>query len=315
MNTPSACQHSAETARGTIATGFAFLLWGLLPVFWKTIDHLSPFELIAHRVLWSCVTLAVILMLRGKLVALWRMVRHDHRALGHCALSGGMVIINWLAFVASVVLGQVMAASLGYFLNPLVHVVLGFAVLGERMRLWQWVAVGLAVLGVANQIWVTGGVPWLSLVMALTFGIYALLRKQSRLGSLDGLMVETTIWTPLAGAFLLVLAAQGRGALGHVGPVEHTLVVLTGLVTSVPLLLFGWGARRIPLISVGLLQYLAPTGMFFLAVFAYGEPMGWEQARTFLLIWAGLALYTGEGFVNWRRRRRTSDFVRRPLPE
>ncbi|MCC6416298.1 MAG: EamA family transporter RarD, partial [Opitutaceae bacterium] len=216
------------------------------------------------------------------------------RVLLHHALSGGLLTVNWLVFVWAVNSGHVLETSLGYFLVPLVNVALGRGVLGEKLRPAQWLAIALAAAGVGWQLWQLGRLPWIALALAGTFGTYGLLRKRATLGSLPGLTVETLLLTPLAGGYLLWCTHQGTGALGF-APVGIQLITLsTGVLTAVPLLLFAYGARRLRLTTLGLLQYAAPTVQFALGLWYFAEPFSAARAQSFGLIWLGLAIYTAD---------------------
>ncbi|MEO6568444.1 MAG: EamA family transporter RarD, partial [Opitutaceae bacterium] len=207
---------------------------------------------------------------------------------------------NWLVYVWAVNAGYVIECSLGYFLVPLLNVALGRVVLGERLRRAQGCAIALAALGVGLELWRLGRFPWIALTLAATFGTYGLLRKQSPLGPLTGLAVETTLLAPFAFALLGWRAHHGVGALGHAEPVVQVLIVSTGIVTAVPLLLFAYGARRLKLTTLGVLQYAAPTVQFALGVLVYHEPFSRERAQAFALIWTGLAVYTADAI--WSAR-------------
>jgi chloramphenicol-sensitive protein RarD len=279
----------SERAGVACAVG-AFFLWGAAPLYFRALRGVSAFETIAQRVLWSfAFMLLLVPATRG--FAPLRAAARQPRLLARLGLSGTLVASNWLTFVWAVNAGRVLETSLGYYITPLVNVVLGFLFLGERLRRLQWVAVLLALAGVVNQIVLLGQLPWVSLVLAVTFGCYGLLRKQIPVDPLTGLLIETALIAPLALGFLLHLAGQGRLALGHLGRGTDVLLVLLGVVTAVPLLLFAAGAQRLRLATVGFLQYLAPSMTFVLAVWLFGEPLGLPRLVTFVLIWTGIALY------------------------
>jgi rarD protein len=287
-------------ARGAGAAAAAYFAWGVFPLFWKQLAAIDAVELIAHRHVWSLgFVLAVMVVGSG-----WNEFRAGLRsgaALGWHAASGVLLTVNWLVFVWGVNRGHVVEASLGYFLVPLVNVLLGRFVLGERLRRAQWIAVVLAALGVAVLLVRVGRVPWIALSLAGTFGAYGLIRKRSPLGPLAGLAMETLLLAPLAVAFLAWRQWAGLGALGHASGGAQVLLVSTGVVTAVPLLLFAYGARRVRFTTLGLLQYIAPTVQFALGVWWYREPFSAERAAAFVLIWGGLALYTADNVWNQRR--------------
>lgn len=286
-----ALSEATEYRRGLAFGIAAYGLWGVVPAFWKLVDHVDAVELLAHRAVWGLITFAAIIAIAKQLPALRRAAR-EPRTLAQMALSGGLLAVNWGVFVYAVASNHLLDASLGYFINPLVSIALGTLVLGERLRRLQWVAIVLAASGVAAITWSAGGVPWIALVLASTFGLYGLVRKTARVDSLVGSTIETALLAPLAVAYLAVLAAGDRSAIAHADVTTHALLVATGVVTVVPLLLFTSSARRLPLATVGFLQYLAPTGQFLLAVVAYGEPFARDKLVAFVLIWAGLAAFS-----------------------
>ncbi len=289
-------------ARGAGAAAAAYFAWGLFPMFWKQLAAVDAVELIAHRHVWSLVfVLGVIVVARGW-GEFWVGAR-SRAALGWHAASGVLLTVNWLVFVWGVNRGHVVEASLGYFLVPLVNVLLGRFLLGERLRRLQWIAVLLAAAGVALLLVRVGRVPWIALSLAGTFGAYGLIRKKSPLGPLAGLGLETLLLAPLAVAFLVWRQATGVGALGSVGAGMHVLLLSTGVVTAVPLVLFAYGARRVRFTTLGLLQYIAPTVQFALGVWWYREPFSVERGAAFALIWGGLALYTADNLWSHRRVR------------
>lgn len=279
----------------------AFLIWGLVPLYFSLLRRVSALEIIAHRVLWSVVLLSLLLRLSRGFDAFRALARAPRRVAG-LALSAALVTGNWLTFVWAVNAGRVLETSLGYFITPQVNILLGFVFLGERLRPAQWLAVALAVAGVANQVALLGQLPWISLVLAATFGSYGLLRKRIAIDPLTGLFVETLLAAPAAIAYLVFLSATGQLVFGHAGRGLDLLLVLLGVVTAVPLMCFAAGAQRLRLVTIGFLQYLAPTMTFLLAVFVYGEPLGWARGLTFVFIWAGIIIYMVEGVRAARRR-------------
>ncbi len=269
----------------------AFGAWGVLPVYFHVMAFVPPLELLSHRIVWSVVLLAVLVTVLGRWPAI-RAALADGRTRLMLLGSTTFICINWLTFIWAVSAERVMEISLGYYINPLVNVVLGLLVLRERLSVPQAVAVGLAALGVANLALTTTGLPWPSLVVALSFGFYGLIRKTTRVESIEGLFLETSLVGPLALGFLLVLGVQGAGQFTAAGPGQALMLVASGLITSLPLIWFASGARRISYIAVGFFQYLAPTGHFLLAVFAFGEPFTRDHAVTFVCIWTALAIFS-----------------------
>lgn len=286
-----ATKFSSETTRGVGAAALGYLTWGLVPLYWHQMAAVNALELIAHRLVWSLVFVAALLVWRGGVKEM-RTALRTGRGFAVNLLSSALLTTNWLVYVWGVNHGHVIECSLGYFLVPLLNVALGRWVLHEHLRPAQALAIGCAALGVAIQIYQVGHLPWIALAIAGTFGCYGLLRKRSALGPLTGLAVETTLLAPFAAAFLLWQNHTGAGALGHASATTQALVLSTGVVTAIPLLLFAYGARRIRLTTLGLLQYIAPTVQFSLGVLVFHERFTHDQALAFGCIWLGLALYT-----------------------
>ena len=286
-------------ARGALAAALCYLTWGLVPLYWHQLAAIDALELIAHRLVWSLVFLVAVLLFRRALPEI-KSGLNSPRAVTVNLLSSTLLTVNWLVYVWGINHGHVIECSLGYFLVPLLNVALGRIVLHEKLRPAQWAAIVCAALGVVLQLVQLGRLPWIALVLAVTFGLYGLLRKQSPLGPLTGLAVETALLAPLAVAYLLWRYHTGEGALGRVDWPTHVLVLSAGIITAVPLLLFAYGARRIRLSTLGLLQYIAPTAQFALGVWVYHEAFSRDRALSFAFIWAGLALYTVDGILTQR---------------
>ncbi|HEY0714112.1 MAG TPA: EamA family transporter RarD [Polyangia bacterium] len=278
---------------GVLYAGGAFFIWGIVPLYFAKLRAVSPFEVIAHRVIWSVLFLAALVGGTGG-------IRHVRAALGTPRLAGGLAItsalvaVNWLTFVWAVNAGRVLETSLGYFITPQVNVLLGFLFLRERLRPWQWVAVGLAAAGVINQIATLGQLPWISLVLAFSFGCYGLLRKQIPVDSMTGLLVETIVAAPFAIAYLAWLWRGNALGFGSHGWITDAMLISLGVVTAVPLLLFAAGTQRLRLVTIGFLQYIAPTMTFLLAIFVFGETLGRAQVITFIVIWIGIVIYAAD---------------------
>lgn len=289
---------------GVLAAASAFLCWGLLPVYWKALSGVPALEIICHRIVWSLACTGILLIILGGLGPL-RSALSTRRNVLLLACSSSLIGVNWFLYVWAVNAGHVLEASLGYYLNPIVNVMLGMAVFSDRLNRTQTVAVCLAAAGVAVQVLAQGRLPWIALALAITFGLYGMVRKLMSVDSLPGLFAETLILSVPAGAYLLYVAAQGSGGFGHLGLASDLLLAGAGAVTTVPLLAFAFGARRITMTTLGVLQYIGPTGMFLLGVLVYGEPFGISQSATFVLIWLGVALYTTNGVrtLRWFRGR------------
>lgn len=289
---------------GPFAAGLAaFSLWGLAPLFFKLVGQVDADEIIAHRVIWSVVFLLLVLALQHR-----RRLR-QHLAIGRrvalaLVASGTLIAANWLIFVHAVNTDRVLETSLGYFINPLLSVLLGTIVLRERMTFVQVLAVALAASGTVYLTVASGQPPWLALGLAMSFGLYGLVRKLTDVGPMVGLFWETLMILPLALAWLVLLGGSGRMAFGTESFGTDGLLIATGLVTVVPLVLFAKAARGLPLITVGLMQYLAPSISFALAVFAFGEPFTFDHAVAFVSIWSALLLYTASSWQRSLRLRR-----------
>lgn len=298
----AAAKPPAASTAGLAYGVLAYASWGLAPLFWKTLAGLPAIEILAHRAVWALLTMGGLLLLRGRLAELQKALR-DPRALRTLALTGALLSVNWLLFIHATLTDRVLQASLGYFINPLVSVLLGMLLLGERLRPVQWVSVALAAAGVVMLAAQAEGLPWISLVLAGTFGLYGYLRKVVAVEALPGSTLETALMAPLGLGYLVFLELDGSGHFGHADTATHALLVATGLVTALPLLWFAHGARRLTLATLGFLQYLAPTMQLLLAVLIYGEPFTSVHQRSFGLIWAGLLVFSLESWHQARQRR------------
>lgn len=278
----------SERRAGLIQGVLAYGLWGVVAAYWKLLEDVEAIELIAHRALWGLGAFVAIVIVAGEWVAL-RTAMRDVRLVATMAASGALLALNWGVFVAATIHGYLLEASLGYFINPLVSIALGTLVLRERLRRLQWVAIVLAAIGVGLLTWRAGRVPWVSLVLAATFGLYGLVRKTARVEAMVGSAIETFLLAPVA---IIYLVAIGGGVAPHADAGTLALLAGTGVVTAVPLVLFTSAARRLPLSTVGFLQYLAPTGQFLLAVLAFGEPLAHDRMLAFGWIWAGLVVFS-----------------------
>lgn len=288
MQAPAASTTSLDRRGLGFGLG-AYLIWGFLPLYFLLLAGVTAGEIVADRVVWSLVLLIGILAVAGRFGKLLAVLRNP-RTLGLLTISAALISVNWLIYIWAVQNGHVLAASLGYFLNPLVNVVLGVVVLGERLKRTQMAAVALAAAGVAVLASGAGTGLWISLSLAFSFGLYGLVRKVAPVESLEGLTVETALLTPFALAYMAWLASNDALIFGD-APGLTALLVLAGAVTAVPLLLFAGAARRLPYSTLGLLQYLAPTLQFLLAITVFGESMTTAHIVCFALIWSGLALY------------------------
>jgi chloramphenicol-sensitive protein RarD len=274
----------------------AYVTWGLLPIYFKVLRPVPALEVLAHRIAWSALLLAVMLMRRGP-AGFRAPFRRDRLPL--LALTTTLISTNWLVYIWAVQVGRIVEASLGYFVNPLVNVLLGVVFLGESLSRRQKVAVALAGAGVVVLVLRTGAIPWVSLVLAASFGMYGLLRKRAAVDSVGGLFGETVLLAPAAVAYLAFRAHAGTGAFGN-GPAVTTLLAAAGPITAFPLVWFGSALQRLRLSTMGLVQYLTPTSQFLLGVLLYREPFGPAHAAAFACIWASLALYTWDVYSRAR---------------
>ena len=301
MTTPA---ERREVRRGLAAGLAANTAGGLVPLYWHQLAAVAPIEILAHRAVWGLLAFFVMTAITGQRTAIAAAIR-DRKVLAVLGLSAALLAINWGLFIWATLSGHLLQASLGYFINPLVSVALGVIFLRERLRRWQLVAIALAALGVGRLAWAGAGVPWISLALAATFGVYGLVRKLAPVAALAGSTIETAMMAPFGAAYLLYLAATGGGALGHVDLGQTLLLLAAGVVTALPLAWFTVAARRLPLSVVGFLQYLAPTGQFLTAVLAFHEPLADAKLHAFGFIWAALAVFSFDLVVATRKQARS----------
>lgn len=281
---------ATERARRGLWFGLgAYGLWGVAPIYFKAIANIGPVDIVAHRIVWSVPFLFLLLLVFGDWGGTRRALRQP-RTVGVLALTTVLIATNWLLFVYSVTSGLILAASLGYYLNPLVNVLMGRLLLKERLRGLQWTAVAIAAVGVSGLAFQALGQLWISLTLAVTFATYGLLRKIAPVEATSGLAIETTLLLPLAAGWLGWQLIHGQAAFGSTAT-ETSLLVLAGVITTVPLILFTAAARRLRYSTLGMLQFIAPTVQFLLAVFLYGEAFTRWHAIAFGSIWLALALY------------------------
>lgn len=291
------------TSKGFTATAVAFAVWGVFPLYFHPLRLVSPFQVIAHRVVWSCVFVVLWMVLRGELSTV-RAALADRSVVWRLAVTATLITVNWLIYVWAIMNGHVVEGSLGYFINPLVNVLLGVAVLSERLTRAQWTAIALATSGVGYLTVVAGRPPWIALILAVSFGTYGLIRKVVKVDALPGLAIETLLLVPFAALYLLWCESSGIGALGHAGLPTTALLIGSGPLTAIALFLFAYGTRLLPYSTVGLLQYIAPTLQLACGVFVFHEEFTRTRALGFMLIWAALVIYAGEGLALSRRQQR-----------
>ena len=289
--------------RGLLYILASQLMWGVSPAFWRGVAAIPAVDVLAHRAFWTFVVVSVVHLARRS----WQQVREAARSpriLGLEALAGVVIGSNWLVWVWAVNNERVLEGSLGYFITPLVSIVLGVVVVGERLRRGQWAAVSF---GVASVVWLTvdmGRLPWVSLFLAATFGSYGLIKKMVDMPPLDMLAIELSVMLPVTLGFLAFRTAGGHEALVSATPVEAMVLVASGAFTAIPLLFFAGGVRRVPLAVIGVLQYLSPSINFLLGVLAFGEAFDAGRLVGFVLAWAGLAVFTVDGIRSTRPPRR-----------
>ncbi|MDY6877811.1 MAG: EamA family transporter RarD [Chloroflexota bacterium] len=288
---------------GIISAIGAYTLWGVLPIYWKSLHTVPAFEIVCHRMVWSFAFVASLLIWQNRWQWL-QQIRERPAILITFVGTSCVLALNWFTYIWAVNAGHVVDASLGYFINPLISVLLGVIFLRERLRPWQWVAIGLASGGVIFLTLGYGTFPWIAFTLAITFGFYGLLRKTASLGALEGLALESTVLFLPALAYLVYLELTGNASFGHAGTATNALLALTGVTTAFPLLLFASAARQVTLATVGILQYVTPTLQFLLGVLVYGETFTKTRMAGFGVIWTALLMYFIEGVVEDKRQTR-----------
>ena len=286
---------------GILAAIGAYVLWGLFPVYWKSIQAVPSVEVVCHRMVWSFAFVALLLVRKNQ----WEWLRRARKSPATLITFVGtscLLALNWFTYIWAVNSGHIVDSSLGYFINPLISVLFGVLFLGERLRSWQWVAILVALGGVIFLTLGYGSFPWIALTLAITFGLYGLLRKTASLGALEGLSLEMTVLFLPALVYLVYLESVGTASFGHTGATMTVLLALTGVATALPLLWFTHGARKVTLATVGILQYIAPTLQFLLGVLVYGETFTKTRMVGFGAIWIALLIYSIEGVVEGRRQ-------------
>jgi chloramphenicol-sensitive protein RarD len=278
----------SERRRGVLLSLGAYGMWGLAPLYWPLVRRADAPEIVAHRITWSLVMLVAILGMRGKLGSFWRI---GARRLAFLFCASLLIGINWGLYIWAVNHGRVVETALGYFINPLVTVMLGVFVLGERLRRVQWIAIGLAAVAVTTLALRSDGVPWIALVLAGSFAAYGLVKRHVGIGAVESLTIETIVLAAPAAFYLVFREARGTGAFGHLSGRENLLLVLSGLVTTAPLLCFAGAATRVSFTTLGLLQYLSPTLQFLLGVYVFREAMPPARWICFSLVWGALLVF------------------------
>jgi chloramphenicol-sensitive protein RarD len=293
----------SESRRGLLLGVTAYVLWGAFPLYWPLLEPAGAVEILAHRILWSLVTMGVLVVAVGRTSRL-RAVLRDRRTSLLLTVAAAVVTVNWATYIWGVNNGRVVETSLGYFINPLVTVLMGVVILGERLRRLQWVAMGVAATAVAVLTLDYGRLPWVALVLAFSFGSYGLAKKTANVGPVESLTFETSVMAPVAAVYVGWLAANGESSFGAHGAGHALLFTTTGIVTAIPLICFGGAAIRVPMVTLGLLQYLAPILQFALGVLWFHEDMPAGRWIGFGLVWIALALFTVEAVTHRRRQLR-----------
>ena len=289
-----------ETRKGVVAALLAYLLWGFLPILFRLLDQVGAVLIVAERTMWSLVLLFGVVLLTGGMAEV-RNVLTDWRRMRVIALSAVLLVGNWLLYVWAVETGQLLEASFGYFINPLVNVAIGMIFLGERQNRLQTIAIVIAAIAILIQAAGLGNVPYVALGLAFSFGFYGFIRKTAQAGPATGLFAETLVVAPFAMAYIVFdIATNGPGA--HADPTMMLLLVLTGPATAVPLLLFAYGVRRLRLTTIGMFQYLAPSIQFLVAILLFGEQLNSLRLLSFVLIWLSLVVFSYDGFRQRRAR-------------
>lgn len=287
--------NSGDSVKGGLAAIVAFLIWGIIPVYWKLLQSVNAYELVMHRVFWSAIFLILLVRSRGKFSVFLEAFQNKSMVRIH-TLGGVLLGMNWLAFIYAVTHDQILQASLAYFIVPLTNAGMGYLFLQERLSKIKGVAILCATLGVLNEVLRVDDFPWLAMVMASTFGIYSLLKKKTSLGTITGLTMENTAIFPIATVGLLVLLVRGDGVMFRSSWDLQVLLILAGVVTTIPLMLFSYGAARIQLNTLGFIEFIGPMTKFGLAVWLYHEPFSSAKMVTFGGIWAGIILYLWDSY-------------------
>ena len=292
-----------ESRRGFLLGAAAYGMWGLFPLYWTLLDPAGSIEILAHRVFWSLIVmaaLAVVFRRRSQ----FRAIVADRRTRSILMLAAVVISLNWGGYIWGVNNGHVVETSLGYFINPLVTVLMGVFIIGERLRRLQWVAMGIAAVAVVALTLELGRPPWVALLLAFSFGSYGLAKKKANAGAVESLALETLVIAPVALGYILFLGSQGQSTFGTEGTGHALLLVSTGLITAVPLICFGAAATRVSMTTIGLLQYLAPTLQFALGVFFFDEAMPPVRLAGYCLVWVALVIFTFEAVTHRRRQLR-----------
>jgi chloramphenicol-sensitive protein RarD len=278
-------------------------MWGLFPLYWTLLEPAGSIEILAHRVFWSLIVMAALVVVFRRR-SQFRAIVADRRTRWILVIAAVVIALNWGGYIWGVNNGHVVETSLGYFINPLVTVLMGVFIIGERLRALQWVAMGIAAVAVVALTLELGRPPWVALLLAFSFGSYGLAKKKANAGAVESLALETLVIAPVAMGYILFLGSQGQSTFGTEGGAHALLLVSTGLITAVPLICFGAAATRVSMTTIGLLQYLAPTIQFALGVFFFDEAMPPARLAGYCLVWVALVIFTFEAVTHRRRQLR-----------
>jgi chloramphenicol-sensitive protein RarD len=292
-----------DGARGFAYAFTAYILWGFLPFYMKAVAHVSPFEVIAHRVVWSVPIAAAVLMLLGRTAEI-KTALTTPRMLAMACLTATIISINWGVYIWAIGTGRALDAALGYFINPLFSIFLGAVLLKEKLSRFQISAIALSALAVALLTWHAGSLPWVSVALTVSWGFYAFFRKTLPIGPTQGFLLEVLLLTPPAIAFIIYLMSTGQAHFMAGTPTDTWLLVASGIVTATPLILYGNGAKLLKLSTIGIMQYIAPSMIFIIAVFVFKEPFDTVRLVAFIMIWTALVIYTVPGLIGRRRAKR-----------
>jgi chloramphenicol-sensitive protein RarD len=287
-------ENKSEANKGIVSAASAFAIWGVFPLYFHALRQVPAFQVIAHRIAWSCLFVLGWMAFSGKWGSVGAALKNRGVVL-RLAATATLITLNWLTYVFGVTHGRVVETSLGYFIGPLVNVLLGVVLLSERLTPAQWTSVALATLGVSYLTVMAGGLPWIALTLAFSFAGYGLLRKVVKVEALPGLATETLLLAPLALGYLIWSESAGSGAFGHLGSVTDAMLIVSGPLTAITLFLFAYGTRLLPYSTVGVLQYIAPSLQFACGVFVLHEPFDRARAIGFAVTWSAVIIYAGEG--------------------
>ena len=292
LRTDAEPQESSRSVRaGLVYALSAYSMWGIFPLYFRAVAHVPPLVVLCHRIIWSALFMGLVVSIRGEWKPIWRVVQ-SRRSLLLLSTGAVLIALNWLVFIYAVGSRQTLQASLGYFINPLLSIALGMIFLHERLRGWQWWAVLIAAAAVANLTLHGAGFPWIAVSLACSFGFYGLVRKTVNINSLHGLLVESVILVPFAMVTLALLPSSGRS------PATYAILSLSGVLTAIPLLMFGGALRRLPLSTMGFMQYIGPTLQFLVALYLFGEPLDHAKLVSFVLCWLAIAVYVADSLLH-----------------